>query len=1259
MDRIFLELLNLSIAASWLILAILLLRPLLKKAPKSIVCALWLIVGLRLILPFSIESVLSLIPSRETVSPEIVYAAQPMIDSGVKIVDQVVNPVVAESLAPAPAVSVNPVQVLSYAGGCVWLMGLLLMLGYSAVSYIRLRRKVREAVLVEKDVRQGPSVESPFVLGLFRPCIYLPSTLAPEDVPMVLAHERAHIRRRDNWIKPLGFLLLSVYWFNPLLWLSYVLLCRDIEMACDERVMKELGNGIKKSYSMALLNCSYTHRAITACPLAFGEVSVKTRIKSVLNYKKPSFWITVAALLVCAVVAVCFLTDPVEEAPKDARLAGNEHVGLWVDPLKGMSLNFDQDGTVSGSDSRMDIAPTPYSAEKDKIIVDFEEPLVLQVQEYKGIKHLINEEQSLDLVGSAYTRGVEHKINLDNWQEFFELLRVPEYKTNQAGQVNELSYSLVLVPKPEYAGCFSQAGIPDAYVDISIEYEKTSTQMVQVDDNSLKMTVLGEAPLDDDYVMHHSYGKDQFRRVAQSAIFDSLYVEDQPGFVLSTEYAVSRSGDGYWVMDFLEEPKITAFEGTLILYENPIRYKENLALPGSVQFDSSIEKLFASLAKTAPTQSDGNNSLLLIIPAEGEGADYAPGSLAELSAVNHLYGDSRMADSLEQMLYDCRAAGYTINVYRAYESFGDTRYELGETPPDSMSGEDYQQWLRSPLKRELQTGLSVVLARDNRGNYTDSKADQYTQDAQQSQWADTLVWLQEHAASYGFIQRFPADKYELTGSGLDTVFRYVGGRDARYMADHQLCLEEYLYELAGQSLPEQEAGPSDEFVFLIPKEGEGEDYAPAAVTEVENRPVDARIAGSLERMLSDCRAAGHTVAIFRAYESYADAKEQLANREERWTEEEYWDLLRSATKRELQTGLSVLLATYEDGGIYRANPSTEEDQFQAELDAWHETIYWLMEHAPDYGFIQRNYKQVPGQNVFFTGVFRYVGEDMARYLTEQELGIDEYLVLAQPAEAALGKVELVSTSVNGYYYTAYVNISPVEKEDLLVIPSDTMTIRAAFSPIENSMGLATGYIMRDEYNQPLFYDEQTKTLMVSFPIFNYKEILGDAWPLEMTVKMACKGQVLPSPGSFLLPAPVEESRSIQFAEPLAYEDDWLENPIYITGLELSPGGAAWLVEWADMERYYHPGVDWSALSGTEREWISQAGSSLLSATGRTISGTVLHFRDGSQFQILDQELGAYLGNNQYAYYTDWPANAPIDIDAVTAITIGGRTISLV
>ena len=181
---------------------------------------------------------------------------------------------------------------------------------YAAISALRLRLRVRTAVRLEGNVFQSEFVPSPFILGVLRPRIYLPFGLEPGAQDMVLAHERAHLKRGDQLWKPLGFLLLTAYWFNPVCWLAYVLFCRDIEAACDEKVVRELGESCKTAYSRALLQCSVPRRMITACPLAFGETGVKGRIKSVLNYKKPAFWVVLAAVFVSIAVAVCFLTDP-------------------------------------------------------------------------------------------------------------------------------------------------------------------------------------------------------------------------------------------------------------------------------------------------------------------------------------------------------------------------------------------------------------------------------------------------------------------------------------------------------------------------------------------------------------------------------------------------------------------------------------------------------------------------------------------------------------------------------------------------------------------------------------------------------------------------------------------------------------------------------------------------------------------------------------------------------------------------------------
>jgi len=310
MTELFLRVFNLSVSAGWFVLAVLVLRLLLRKAPKWTAPALWGLVGLRLLLPFSIESPFSLLPSAETVSPEILMDPKPAIDSGLPALDRAVNPVLAESFTPNPGDSANPLQIWLFLAAAVWLIGAAVMLLYALVSYLRLKKRVGTAVRLRDNIFQSENVPSPFVLGVVRPRVYLPFSMGKEDMAHVIAHEEAHIARRDHWWKALASLLLAAHWFNPLLWTAYILLCRDIEMACDERVIKSLEPGPRADYSQALLNCGVRRRTVAACPLAFGEVGVKERVKRVLSYKKPAVWLTVAAVAACAVAAVCFLTDP-------------------------------------------------------------------------------------------------------------------------------------------------------------------------------------------------------------------------------------------------------------------------------------------------------------------------------------------------------------------------------------------------------------------------------------------------------------------------------------------------------------------------------------------------------------------------------------------------------------------------------------------------------------------------------------------------------------------------------------------------------------------------------------------------------------------------------------------------------------------------------------------------------------------------------------------------------------------------------------
>ena len=332
MEALFLKLVSMSIAASWLVLAVVVLRLAMKKAPKWMTCALWVMVALRLILPFSLESNFSLIP-KDISSGQVVEnitdtywgdtkilqentaGYQAAVDAGrepVSIGNGHYYVVTApDGISEPPTVENAVIPVLSN----IWLIGAAALLIYAAVSYLLIRRKVAASLHLRDHIYLCDYIESPFILGILRPRIYLPSSLDQSQWPHVLAHEQAHLHRKDHWWKPLGFALLCVYWFNPVLWLAYILLCRDIELACDERVIRDMDTRQKQDYTTALLECSMPRYLVAACPLAFGEVGVKERVKSVLNYKKPAFWIILIALVLCGAAAVCFMTDPMMDYP--------------------------------------------------------------------------------------------------------------------------------------------------------------------------------------------------------------------------------------------------------------------------------------------------------------------------------------------------------------------------------------------------------------------------------------------------------------------------------------------------------------------------------------------------------------------------------------------------------------------------------------------------------------------------------------------------------------------------------------------------------------------------------------------------------------------------------------------------------------------------------------------------------------------------------------------------------------------------------
>ncbi len=313
MAEIFLKILNMSISASYIILAVLILRLLFKNSPKWITVALWGIVAVRLICPFSIESVFSLLPSPETVSPEIMMEVTPEINTSFPIINQEISPVIGGYFESELSTSINPIKMCVFIFSLIWVVGMAVLLIYILISYVRVNNKILTAVLLRDNIYQSENVISPFVFGIIKPKIYLPFNISEKDIELVVAHEVAHIRRKDHLWKPLGFLLLTLHWFNPLMWIGYIMLCRDIEFACDEKVVKKLNHIAMAEYSQALLNSSVNRRMIIACPLAFGEVGVKERVKAVLNYRKPAFWVVLVAVIACVIVSVCFLTDPVNE----------------------------------------------------------------------------------------------------------------------------------------------------------------------------------------------------------------------------------------------------------------------------------------------------------------------------------------------------------------------------------------------------------------------------------------------------------------------------------------------------------------------------------------------------------------------------------------------------------------------------------------------------------------------------------------------------------------------------------------------------------------------------------------------------------------------------------------------------------------------------------------------------------------------------------------------------------------------------------
>lgn len=413
MRALFIDFLNISITASYIILATLIIRGIFKKIPRKFICILWAIAGIRLVLPFNIESDFSLIPSAETIKPVSGRSYGVRINSGISAIDTPVNEYLGDRYYEGVTVTPNLKDIVTSVAAIVWVVGIAAILIYGIVSYIRLRKTVSTAVLLRDNIRQSENVVSPFILGIFKPKVYIPFGMDGETADYVIAHEKAHLKRRDHWIKPFGFLILAVYWFNPLIWVAYIMLCRDIERACDEKVIAKMDENSRKAYATALLDCAVNRRRIAACPLAFGEVGIKERIKGVMNYKKPAFWVILIAVVACVAVSVCFLTNPVKQwGVSDGDYSYTAyHLRVKVDTYYSSTqlpsktdynvVELEQ-GAVQTLFASTKFTIKTVDFQRDIIELEFNKPLVYNGEDITTLSVGLNEKESVSSSGGIY-----------------------------------------------------------------------------------------------------------------------------------------------------------------------------------------------------------------------------------------------------------------------------------------------------------------------------------------------------------------------------------------------------------------------------------------------------------------------------------------------------------------------------------------------------------------------------------------------------------------------------------------------------------------------------------------------------------------------------------------------------------------------------------------------------------------------------------------------------------------------------------------
>ena len=569
MTEFFATIVNMSISAGWIVLAVLLLRKLLKKAPKWVNVLLWGIVAIRLVCPFSFESALSLIPSSQTINPE-VSLNPAVIDSGVSVIDNIVNPVISNAtITPEPEKELNVFKfIMPYLAG-LWLVGIVILLIYTFISYSKLNKKIGTAVLLRDNIYQSETVTSPFVVGIIKPKIYIPFNINEQDAEHVIAHEQAHIKRKDYLLKPLGFLIVTLHWFNPLVWIGYIFLCRDIELACDEKVIKDLNSEQRADYSEALLTCSVNRRLISACPVAFGESDVKNRVKSVLNYKKPTFWIVFTAIILSVILAVCFLTNPLnhENIIKRNDAVFTDYNGVYI------TLNSIEETTDNSKIFNVEWH-NETSAE-----ITYGEMFYI---EYKDGNNWID---------TATQEVVFHLIGF--------LLKADETKeetyTTQYNDISETGTYRLIVP-------FSVNGSDKEY-KTWVEFEIDSISISEESESIEK--AVSKAILDDNEIKYYDFGTEC--ATEGHIIYGTEFVDNKCKVYVLTDYSQFGFENGYFVeKSGGRVPAVMTFEKTTNGYNLlSIDYAED----GS-RYQPSIEEMFPKKYQYRvmfPTEKDYEN----------------------------------------------------------------------------------------------------------------------------------------------------------------------------------------------------------------------------------------------------------------------------------------------------------------------------------------------------------------------------------------------------------------------------------------------------------------------------------------------------------------------------------------------------------------------------------------------------------------------------------------------------------------------------